>query len=111
MDFIDRWLGLTPDGAGRVVELLILIVLTSVIIGFILYFFRDHDVSEPAVAISVFLGGSPMELERPALPSRKRDAFDTAANSIWFPCIADPFKQPRRQRISHSDIERSATQP
>jgi len=43
MDFIDRWLGLTPDGAGRVVELLILIVLTSVIIGFILYFFRDHD--------------------------------------------------------------------
>jgi hypothetical protein len=43
MDFIDRWLGLAPDSAGRVVELLMLIVLTSVIIGFILYFFRDHD--------------------------------------------------------------------
>ena len=43
MDFIERWLGLAPDSAGRVVELLILIVLTSVIVGLILYFFRDDD--------------------------------------------------------------------
>jgi len=43
MDFIGRWLGLAPDSAGRAVELLILIVLISVIIGLILYFFHDRD--------------------------------------------------------------------
>jgi hypothetical protein len=43
MDFIERWLGLAPDSAGRAVEILILIVLISVFTGLALHFFREHD--------------------------------------------------------------------
>jgi len=44
MDFIERFFGFAPDhGDGRLEEALILMVLISLITGFILYFFRERD--------------------------------------------------------------------